>query len=186
MYFILTRPQFFLYSPGICSMNNLEILEIFNYELALDDLALLFLSFPQLIELQLKPFSCNKLGWDQDLKNRLRPGFQRLRLLKLHCYIYQDYWPVIQEIFTWVHCWQIYLDISFNSKWINNFTISWLEKCAALHLYNTNLDGIDSIGLVLDGSMVRFRLFLSHQIFVNLSCLFCRHWTRIGFSIYKS
>jgi len=81
-------------------MSNLEILEIFDCELIFDDLALLFLSCPQLIELRLQLFECSKMGWDQDLKTRLRPGFQRLRLFELRCYISQDSWSVIQEILT--------------------------------------------------------------------------------------
>ena len=91
----------------ICSMNNLEKLDLIYNELTLEDLALLFRSCPKLNNLQLTNFQLNKQekekdeGLDEELKNQLRPGFQRLQHLNLiKCGICSDSWPVIQEMLT--------------------------------------------------------------------------------------
>ena len=110
------RKKFFL---SVCSMSNLEVLEMHDCKLIFDDLALLFKSCPRLTKLCLNPFKCNKLGWDQDMKNSLKPGFQRLKFFRLEGYVPEDSWSVIQEIFTWVHCWWSFLDKSFHFKWFN-------------------------------------------------------------------
>jgi len=93
-------PRSPMFVRSICSMSNLEELEICDCELIFDDLALLFKSCPQLIKLRLDRFKCNQLDLDQDTKNRLRPGFKKLRFFWLECYINEDSWSVIQEIFT--------------------------------------------------------------------------------------
>jgi len=82
-------------------MTNLEKLYLWDCELALEQLAQLFWSSPKLVELSLKPFTCTKLGMDEELKSHLRPGFKKLRCLELDdCKIYMNSWPVIQEMLT--------------------------------------------------------------------------------------
>jgi ribosome-binding ATPase YchF (GTP1/OBG family) len=91
----------------ICSMNNLEKLDLIYNELTLEDLAQLFRSCPKLTKLQLTSFQLNKQekdkdeGLDEELKHQLRSGFQRLQHLHLiKCVICSDSWPIIQEILT--------------------------------------------------------------------------------------
>ena len=81
------------------SMTDLEKLRLLKWELKLtEDLPKLFRSCPKLTELHLKLVESRKLEMSECLKNKLRPGFQRLRLVELDWEI--DSWPVIQEMFT--------------------------------------------------------------------------------------
>jgi hypothetical protein len=83
----------------IRSMTNLEKLSLLEWKLTLtQDLPQLFRSCPKLTELRLRLFESQELEMNKFLKNELRSGFQRLRLLELNWRI--DSWPVIQEIFT--------------------------------------------------------------------------------------
>jgi hypothetical protein len=83
----------------IRSMNNLESLRLFMCELTLtEDVPQLFRSCPKLTELRVRLVESQKLEMNEDLKNELRSGFQRLRLVELHWDI--DSWPLIQEMFT--------------------------------------------------------------------------------------
>jgi hypothetical protein len=88
-------------------MNNLEKLDLIYNELTLEDLAQLFRSCPKLNKLQLTNFQLRKEeeekdeGIDEELKNQLRPGFQRLQHLNLiECVICINSWPDIQEMLT--------------------------------------------------------------------------------------
>jgi hypothetical protein len=83
------------------SMAHLEKLSLLNWKLRLtQDVPKLFQSCPKLTELHLKLDDSLNLGLeiDEELKNELRSGFQRIRLLELHWDI--SAWPVIQELFT--------------------------------------------------------------------------------------
>jgi hypothetical protein len=83
----------------ICSMNNLEILNFLHWKLTLtEDVPQLFRSCPNLTELRSRLFESQELEMNEELKNELRPGFQRLRLLDLNWEI--DSRPVLQEILT--------------------------------------------------------------------------------------
>ena len=89
-------PRFFRL---ILSMNNLETLSLSEWKLTLtEDVPQLFRSCPKLTELRLKLAESQKLEKNEELKNELRSGFQRLRLFELHWGI--DSWPEIQKIFT--------------------------------------------------------------------------------------
>jgi hypothetical protein len=86
----------------ICSMNNLEKLHLFECSLthaAIKDLAHVFRSCPKLTELNLGLVkSSTKLEMNEELKNELRPGFERLRLLELDSFFNSG--PAIQEMLT--------------------------------------------------------------------------------------
>ena len=87
-------PRFF---RVICSMTNLEKIELMNLEMALieEDLARLFRSCPKLTELHLA--LCDlPLETNEELKNELRSGCQRLKIFELHWDIVSC--PIIQEI----------------------------------------------------------------------------------------
>jgi hypothetical protein len=84
----------------ICSMKNLETLDLWNCKLKLEQLPCVFSSCQKLVKLVLRPLTCNNWGMDEDLKNELRPGFQRLQSFRFKCHIYNHMWPVIQEILT--------------------------------------------------------------------------------------
>ena len=95
-------PRFF---RVICSMTALEKLELLGWKLILteEDLAQLFQSCLKLTELHLAinastRFDCQMLEANEELENKLRPGFERLRLFELEWNI--NSWPVIQRIFT--------------------------------------------------------------------------------------
>jgi hypothetical protein len=95
-------PRFF---RVICSMTNLEKLELLGWKLILteEDLVRLFQSCPKLTELHLRlrdsgRFDRHMLETNEEVTNELRPGFERLRLFELQWHI--DSWPVIQGIFT--------------------------------------------------------------------------------------
>ena len=86
-------------------MTALEKIELLNWKLILteEDLAQLFQSCLKLTELHLAinastRFDCQMLEANEELENKLRPGFERLRLFELEWNI--NSWPVIQRIFT--------------------------------------------------------------------------------------
>ena len=100
-YFQVTWPR----KPGffqvIWSMEKLEKLVLFDcYFVTLEDLAHFFPSCRKLIELRVRPFQCEEWEINEDLKNKLRPGFQRLRFFELDGNIDPLSWSVIQEILT--------------------------------------------------------------------------------------
>jgi hypothetical protein len=84
----------------ICSLKNLEKLNLFGYDLTLVDLSHVFQSCSKLTSLYVTTNEYKMLEMDEHLKNQLKPGFQRLRCLDLVCYIDNDSWPVIQEMLT--------------------------------------------------------------------------------------
>jgi hypothetical protein len=89
-------------------MTHLETLSLLNWKLSLtEDLLQLFRSCPKLTELRLKLDDCHKLEMNEELKNELRSGCQRLRLFDVEFmsqWIHRDIecWPAIQGIFTYV------------------------------------------------------------------------------------
>jgi hypothetical protein len=84
----------------ICSLENLEKLDLLGCKLSLEQLPRVFSSCPKLVELNLSPLTCHNWEMDKKLKNELRPGFHRLRIFKFECDIDNDSWPVIQEMLT--------------------------------------------------------------------------------------
>jgi hypothetical protein len=93
------------YSRVISSMKTLEKLELESY-MSFGDLAHVFQSCPKLTELKITAFEFEMEEMGEDLKNQLRPGFQRLRRLYLSWYIDNDSLPVthgrnyLQELLT--------------------------------------------------------------------------------------
>ena len=84
----------------ICSMNNLEKLHLIDCKLSLEQLPQLFQSCPKLIELYF-PLTCKKFEMDEEFKNQLRSGFQKIQRLYLVKFtMYRASWPVIQEMLT--------------------------------------------------------------------------------------
>jgi hypothetical protein len=83
----------------ICSMKNLEKLNL-EYDLTLEHLALVFQSCSKLVELNISAFEFEMDKMTEDLIDKLRPGFQRLRCLDLFCFIDNDSWPRFQEMLT--------------------------------------------------------------------------------------
>ena len=90
----------------ILSMNNLEKVNLVCNLTQTEDLQQLFRSCPTLTDLRVGLFDPNQVErerfeqMNEETKNELRSGFQRLRLLKLYWYI--DLCPEIQEILTQV------------------------------------------------------------------------------------
>jgi hypothetical protein len=85
----------------ICSMKNLEKLDMSGYDLTPEVLAHVFQSCSKLIELDVGTrWEYKTLEMTEHLKNQLKSGFQRLRCLDLVCFIDDDSWPVIQEMLT--------------------------------------------------------------------------------------
>jgi len=91
----LHRPQLV---EVICSMKNLKKL-VSECSLTLEDFSHVFQSCSKLIELDFWP-ACQL--FEMDLKNYLRPGFQKLRRLDLGYLHSKISWPVIQEMCTLV------------------------------------------------------------------------------------
>ena len=89
----LSPPLFGIIRPMI----NLEILKLLDCQLKIEQVAPLFQSCPKLTELHLSLVACEM---DEDLKNQLRPGFQRLRFVGLEWYMDNNMWSVIQEMCT--------------------------------------------------------------------------------------
>jgi len=83
----------------ICSMTNLQSLDIVGHELTPDVVARVFQSCSKLTNLHIWIHNCKTLEMDEHL-NQLRSGFQRLRRLKFRCFIDNGTWPVIQEMLT--------------------------------------------------------------------------------------
>ena len=78
----------------IGSMNNLETLSLFEWNLTLtEDVPELFRSCPKLTRLRLKLVESQKLKMNEELKNKLRSGFQRLKIFELKWDI--NSWPLI-------------------------------------------------------------------------------------------
>jgi hypothetical protein len=84
----------------ICWMKKLETLRLLDQELTLEDLAHVFQSCSKLIEVDIATPKYKTLKMNKHLKNQLRPGFQKLRRLKLECSINNYSWPVILEMLT--------------------------------------------------------------------------------------
>ena len=84
----------------IHSMTHLEKLSLSEWTLTLtEDVPKLFRSCPKLTELHVGiDESQEKLEMNEDLKNELRPGFERLRLLVLESSIHSG--QIIPEILT--------------------------------------------------------------------------------------
>jgi hypothetical protein len=83
----------------IRSMTHLEKLSLLECQLTLtEDVPQLFRSCPTLTELHVRIVKSQKSRMNKVLKNQLRKGFERLRLLELDWYI--NSCPAIQEIFT--------------------------------------------------------------------------------------
>ena len=83
----------------IGSMTDLETLSLFEWNLTLtEDVPELFRSCPKLTRLRLKLVESQKLELNEELKNDLRPGFQRLKIFEFKWKIESG--PVIQEILT--------------------------------------------------------------------------------------
>jgi hypothetical protein len=100
-----TRPFISRLFRVIRSMINLEKLHLLECNLTLtEDLPQLFRSCPELTELRIRLSDLDQLErerltkMNEDVKNELRSGFQRLRLLELHLTIYSC--PKFQEMFT--------------------------------------------------------------------------------------
>jgi hypothetical protein len=87
----------------ICSMKNLEELDLLGHEPTPDVLAHVFQSCAKLIKLHIGAKKWKTHEMDEHKKNQLISGFQRLRCLDLKCFIDSDTWPVIQEILTLVN-----------------------------------------------------------------------------------
>ena len=85
---------------NISSMKKLDTLKLVDCEITLEQLLTLFRSCPELVELSLELDAKQKLEMDNCLKNELRTGFQKLKLLMLYGHIDNDSWPMIKEIVT--------------------------------------------------------------------------------------
>jgi hypothetical protein len=81
-------------------MENLEKLDLGEQELIPEDLANVFQYCSKLTNLHIATFDYRTLEMDEHLKIQLRSGFQKLRCLDLECLVYNDTWPVIQEMLT--------------------------------------------------------------------------------------
>jgi len=94
-------PSIYRLCQSLRSMTHLETLNVLHWTLRLkQDVPQLFRSCPKLTELRLKLAEAQNFEMGEELKNELRSGFQRLRLVELHWDIPADSWPVVQEMFT--------------------------------------------------------------------------------------
>ena len=84
----------------ICSMKNLEKLDLLSCDLTLEVLALVFQSCSKIIELNISIWGFKTPEVPEHLKNQLKSGFQRLRYFEFECLVEDDTWPVIQEMCT--------------------------------------------------------------------------------------
>jgi hypothetical protein len=84
----------------ICSMKNLESLDVNEHDLAPDVLAYVFKSCSKLIEMDIAIQEYKMYEMAEHLKIQLRSGFQKLRRLDLIFSIDDDTLPVIQEMLT--------------------------------------------------------------------------------------
>jgi hypothetical protein len=80
-------------------MKKLESLKL-KCVLRLKQLVPLFGSCPKLVELDLELIVSEKLDIDEQQKNILVQGFQRLKHLRFQSLIDNDSWPVIREMLT--------------------------------------------------------------------------------------
>jgi hypothetical protein len=87
----------------ICSLKNLKKLDLYcECERTLEDLARVFQSCSKLTELNTSAFGCKMDEMTEDLIDKLRPGFQRLRRLDILCSINNDSWLGFQKMLTCV------------------------------------------------------------------------------------
>ena len=89
--------------PRLCriirSTTHLETLSLLKWKLTLtQDLPQLLRSCPNLTELRMNLAERQKVEMGEELKNELRPCFQRLKIFELKWDI--NSWPIIQEMFT--------------------------------------------------------------------------------------
>ena len=84
----------------ICSMKNLETLNLHSYDVTLVVLAQVFQSCSKIIELNMWIWGFERREKAEHLKTKLKPGFQKLRYFAFECFIDYDSWPVIQEMCT--------------------------------------------------------------------------------------
>jgi hypothetical protein len=75
-------------------------LKLIFFEITLEQLSTLFRPCPELFELRVELDVRQKLEMDDCLKNDLRRGFQKLKILGFHGHIDNDSWPAIREIVT--------------------------------------------------------------------------------------
>jgi hypothetical protein len=87
------------YCRDISSMKKLEILTL-RCGMKLDQLLPLFWSCPRLVHLDTELIVNEKLELDEQQKNVLVQGFQRLELFRFKSHIDNDSWPVIREMLT--------------------------------------------------------------------------------------
>jgi len=81
-------------------MNNLERVDLSECDVTFENLAHLFRPCPKIVKLNLKLLPLKKWKMNEDLKNKIRLGFQKLRYIVLQSYIDNNSWPVLQEILT--------------------------------------------------------------------------------------
>jgi len=97
----LFSPRF---SQIVCSMSNLEKIEIRDRKVQFADLAHFFRSCPKLIKLKLADmnvdFPMGKFKIVKNLKNQLKLGFQRLERVQLKCNVQYDSWRMFLKILT--------------------------------------------------------------------------------------
>jgi hypothetical protein len=91
------------FSQIVCSMSNLEKIEIRDRKVQFADLAHFFRSCPKLIKLKLVDMNVDfPMGKFKivDLNNQLKLGFQRLERVKLKCNVHYDSWRMFLKILT--------------------------------------------------------------------------------------
>jgi predicted nuclease of predicted toxin-antitoxin system len=96
------RPLGRRYLQAIYSMNNLEKLDIMEYDVTFADLANLFQSCPNIIHLRLKLVGQDSFDSEEDLsRNQLQLGFQKLHHFEIAGYILHS-GELFLEIFPYV------------------------------------------------------------------------------------
>jgi RNA recognition motif-containing protein len=84
----------------ICSMGNLQTLDLPNYELSSQDLSDILQSCSEITHLRIKADNDEMFNMDETIKDQLKPGFQKLRFFQIKCYIDSDTILVLQEMLT--------------------------------------------------------------------------------------
>jgi hypothetical protein len=88
----------------LCSMSNLEKIEIWDPNVQFTNLAHFFRSCPNIIELKFVnmnvDFSMAKFKINKDLINQLNLGFQRLQRVELKCDVHYESWRMFLKILT--------------------------------------------------------------------------------------